>query len=458
MITHAIDPPDETATATIAATPDGHLPTLIACFLHFDLSFMLWVLLGALGIFIAESVHLTPAQKGLVVAIPLLSGSLTRVVVGLLSDRLGSKRVGVALLVLLYVPLIAGWLLPGSLPMLLLVGVLLGTAGASFAVALPLASRWYPPQRQGLAMGVAAAGNSGTVITNLLAPRLATIVGWQQVLGLAMVPLTIVLVTFVLLAKERPRADGAPRASRRDMLAVLAHRDMWWFCLFYSVTFGGYVGLSSFLPLLLRDQYGFATLMAGYATALVAFVGSGSRPLGGYVADRIGGIRVLTAALTGVAIVYAMAARLPQPSVMVATLLAGMFCLGMGNGATFQLVPQRFREEIGTATGIIGAVGGLGGFLLPMLLGVMKQSTGSFAPAFLLLAALAGGAAAWLYILSLREHGWRFAWRVERDGIGSFARDSHNHVSWALPQSSTTLATSASVERVTHDESAFPSG
>src|SRR5262249_48752980 len=163
--------------------------------------------------------------------------------------------------------------------------------GASFAVALPLASRWYPPQRQGLAMGVAAAGNSGTVITNLLAPRLATMVGWQAVLGMAMIPLTIVLVTFVLLAQERPRA--APVAQVRQPLAILGQRDMWWFCLFYSVTFGGYVGLSSFLPLLLRDQYGFATLTAGYATALVAFVGSVSRPFGGYVADRVGGIRVL---------------------------------------------------------------------------------------------------------------------------------------------------------------------
>jgi NNP family nitrate/nitrite transporter-like MFS transporter len=393
------------------AEPNGHLPTLIACFLHFDLSFMLWVLLGALGIFIAESTHLTPAQKGLVVAIPLLSGSLTRVVVGLLSDRIGSKRVGIGLLALLYVPLTAGWLLPGSLPMLIAVGLLLGTAGASFAVALPLASRWYPPQRQGLAMGVAAAGNSGTVITNLLAPRLATIVGWQAVLGLAMIPLTLVLITFILMARERPRATGAKASSLGDTLSVLSHRDMWWFCLFYSVTFGGYVGLSSFLPLLLRDQYGLTTLNAGYATAFVAFIGSVSRPFGGYLADRIGGIRVLTGALAGVALVYAMASRLPVPPVMIATLAGGMLCLGMGNGATFQLVPQRFREEIGTATGIIGAVGGLGGFLLPMLLGIMKQTTLSFAPAFVLLAMVAGLAAAWLQVLSLREQGWRLAWR-----------------------------------------------
>lgn len=413
--------PDRSTAARLAAAeqnghlPNGHLPTLIAGFLHFDLSFMLWVLIGALGIFIAEGLHLTPAQKGLVVAIPLLSGSLTRVIVGLLGDRYGSKRVGLALLALLYVPLSCGWLLPGSLPMLLFIGVLLGTAGASFAVALPLVSRWYPPERQGLAMGVAAAGNSGTVLTNLLAPQLSTAIGWQNVLGVAMLPLTLVLAAFALLAKDRPRATGVRRAALRQTLAVLGHRDMWWFCLFYSVTFGGYVGFSSFLPLLWRDQYGFAPLAAGYATALLAFVGSASRPIGGWVADRLGGIRVLTVALAGIALVYGLAARLPPAPVMLATLLAGMFCLGMGNGATFQAVPQRFREDIGTATGIIGAVGGVGGFLLPMLLGIMKQATASFAPAFVLLAVLAGAAAVWLQLLSMREHGWRFAWRITEE-------------------------------------------
>src|SRR5688500_5195301 len=191
----------------------GHLPTLIACFLHFDLSFMLWVLLGALGIFIAESVGLTPMEKGLVVAVPLLSGSLLRVPAGMLSDRLGAKRVGIALLALLYVPLIVGWTAGDTLPSLLLIGLLLGTAGASFAVALPLASRWYPPEKQGLAMGVAAAGNSGTVIANLLAPRLAEAVGWHNVLGLAMLPLALVLVAFALLAKDSPKGAANPRLS-----------------------------------------------------------------------------------------------------------------------------------------------------------------------------------------------------------------------------------------------------
>lgn len=377
----------------------GHLPTLIACFLHFDLSFMLWVMLGALGIFIAESVGLTPVQKGLMVAVPLLSGSLLRVPAGMLSDRFGAKRVGIALLTLLYIPLTVGWTAGDSLSSLLIMGLLLGTAGASFAVALPLASRWYPAEKQGLAMGVAAAGNSGTVITNLIAPTLAVAIGWRNVFAVALIPLTLVLIAFLLLAKESPRDDN-PRSALgfRDLLNAMAQRDLWSFCLFYSVTFGGYVGLTSFLPLLLRDQYGMAALTAGNVTALVALAGSVSRPFGGWVADRLGGVRVLMLALGGISIVYATMSRLPPPAITIPVLFLGMCCLGLGNGAVFQLVPQRFQREIGTATGVIGAVGGLGGFFLPTLLGAARQAAGSYAPAFMVLATVAGCAA-----LSLRH-------------------------------------------------------
>src|SRR5262245_17551923 len=172
---------------------------------------MLWVLLGALGIYIAEGAHLNAGEKGLMVAVPVLSGSLLRLPLGLLSDRIGGKRVGIALLAFLFVPLALGWQAGSSLPTLLAIGLMLGTAGASFAVALPLASRWYPPERQGLAMGIAAAGNSGTAIANLVAPMLADAVGWHNVLGLAMLPLTLVLVAFTLLAKDSPgRSTGLP--------------------------------------------------------------------------------------------------------------------------------------------------------------------------------------------------------------------------------------------------------
>lgn len=391
-------------------TPAGHTPTLIACFLHFDVCFMLWVLLGALGVFVAESAGLDAAQKGLLVAIPVLTGSLLRVPLGVLTDRLGGRRVGVALLVFLFVPLILGWLAGNTVSTLFLVGAALGAAGASFAVALPLASRWYPPERQGLVMGLAAAGNSGTVIANVFAPRLANIVGWHAVFGLALVPLLLVVTLFALMARDSPNTRE-PRSVRQDA-RVLTQADTWWFCLFYSVTFGGYVGLSSFLPLFVRDQFHVTAVTAGSVTALAALVGSGMRPLGGYFADRIGGLRLLQLLLLGIGVTYVAIAQLPTLTPTVALLVAAMACLGMGNGAVFQLVPQRFSAKIGVATGVIGAVGGVGGFLLPTLLGGLKRSTGSFGPGFVGLAMMAWAALVVLQALTAFRSGWRSSWRI----------------------------------------------
>lgn len=369
----------------------GHLPTLVAAFLHFDVSFMLWVLVGSLGIFITDSLRLDAAQKGLLVAIPILSGSLLRIPMGMASDRFGAKRVGVASLAFLLLPLLLGWQWGTSFPVMLGIGLMLGTAGASFAIALPLASRWYPAERQGLVMGVAAAGNSGTVTANLVAPLLAVALGWHQVFLLAALPLCLVLLAFVLLARDAPSGRG--RRALGSTSRHLRNKDLWSYCFLYGVTFGGYVGLSAFLPLFFRDQYGVAPAVAGYLTALAAVVGSGVRPLGGWIADRWGGRRVLGFLLAGIAISYACVGALSALSTEAIAVVAGMACLGMGNGAIFQLVPQSFREDVGAATGIVGAVGGLGGFVLPLLLGTMKQQTGSFALGFCALGVVAAAAA-----------------------------------------------------------------
>lgn len=388
---------------TESTRPAGHLPTLIASFLHFDVSFMLWVLIGALGIFISDSLGLNAAQKGLMVAVPILSGSLMRIPLGIATDRFGGKRVGMASLAFLFVPLTLGWQAGSSLPALLAVGIMLGTAGASFAIALPLASRWYPAERQGLVMGIAAAGNSGTVIANLAAPRLAKLVGWSDVMALAMIPLAIVFLAFVLLAKDSP--VRAPAKAQGAYRAVLRRTDLWWYCLLYSVTFGGYVGLSGFLPLFFRDQYAVAPITAGYLTALGALVGSALRPLGGWVSDRVGGDRMLSAVLVVITLAYAAAATLPVLPVMVVIVVVAMSSLGLGNGAVFQLVPQSFRNDIGVATGIIGALGGVGGFFLPLLLGSIKQTTGSFAVGFATLAVMAVVAQVALRLFSTQLRG-----------------------------------------------------
>jgi NNP family nitrate/nitrite transporter-like MFS transporter len=374
--------------------------TLVGCFLHFDFSFMLWVLFGALGIPLCEAAQLSPAQKGLVVAVPILAGSLLRVPVGVLTDRFGGKQIGVALLGFLFIPLALARATSPTLDSLLVTGAMLGAAGASFAVALPLASRWFPPGRQGLAMGVAAAGNSGTVVTNLIAPRLAATIGLTATFDLAMLALVVVLAAFLLLAHEPPRTARARRPSLRD-------RDLRWLCAFYAITFGGYIGLVSFLPLYLREAHGVAPVTAGYITAGLALLGSGARPIGGILSDRLDGGRVLAFLLIPVALAYGCEATQPALPVMVALLAVSMLCLGFGNGAVFQIVALRFPREIGVVTGVIGAVGGLGGFMLPTLLGGVREYLGTFGYGFAVLAALAAAAAVCLRMLLAGGGRWR---------------------------------------------------
>jgi MFS transporter, NNP family, nitrate/nitrite transporter len=391
-----------------STAPDGHLPTLIACFAHFDVCFMLWVLVGALSGFIFVGSGIDAGLTGLIVGVPILTGSLLRIPLGLLSDRLGGRRVGLALLLFLAAPLTIGWLAPGTLSVLIVTGLMLGVAGSSFAIVLPLASRWYRAERQGLVMGIAAAGNSGTVLANLLAPRLATAVGWQNVFGLALVPLGAVLILFWAMAKDAP-VRGTMRTTR-EYFAAVAHPDTWWFCFFYSVTFGGYVGLSSFLPVFLRDQFSVSPIAAGSLTAAAALAGSLSRPLGGYLADRLGGVLVLQRLLFAIAAAYVALALLTSLMTVIPVVMVAMVCLGFGNGVVFQLVPQRFQREIGSITGVVGAIGGIGGFLLPTLLGAVKQATGAYAPALVTLGVIA--AAGGLSLRSLQRPTRAGSWRL----------------------------------------------
>ncbi|MGH9189287.1 MAG: nitrate/nitrite transporter [Acidimicrobiales bacterium] len=384
----------------------GHAPSLLAALLHFDISFMVWVLLGALGAYVAADLDLTSPQKGLMVAVPALGGAGFRLLIGGLADRFGIKRTGLVTLALTLVPLAWAALAGGTYGQVLGIGLLLGVAGASFAVALPLAGYWYPPEYRGLALGIAGAGNSGTLIAALAAPRIAEHVGWHATFGLAAIPVTLAWIGFALLAKEPPRPDaGRPSSSASASLRLLEEPDARWLCAFYLVTFGGFVGLSSYLPIFFVDRFGLAKVSAAGYAALCAAAGSFLRPLGGALADRLGGTRVLSGVLLGVGCLAAALVALPALGATVFLLFLILGGLGACNGAVFQLVPQRFPTRIGTVTGLVGAAGGIGGFVLPFALGSLKGSTGSFASGFVFLA----GA---LFIGSLavaRRHLW---WRA----------------------------------------------
>ncbi|QGN55273.1 NarK/NasA family nitrate transporter [Novosphingobium sp. Gsoil 351] len=384
----------------------GHTPTLIAAFLYFDLAFMVWVLLGPLAPDIAKALALTPAQKGLMVAVPTLAGAVLRVVNGLLVDRIGPKRSGAISQIIVIAGLMSAYLLGVStFAGTLALGVILGFAGASFAIALPLASRWYPAEHQGKAMGLAGMGNSGTVLAALFAPGLAKLFGWNAVLGLACVPLSIVLVVYLLMAKDAPHAP-APK-SFAQYLEPLRQADAWWLMGFYSVTFGGFVGLAASLPIYFTDRFGLTPVQAGYCTAACVFAGSLVRPMGGALADAIGGVKTLTGVFIVAALALAGVSMAGTVTAALGLFVIAMLAFGSGNGAVFQLVPQRFAAEIGVMTGLVGMAGGIGGFYLASSLGLAKQYTGSFSSGFLIFAALALVALAGL---TLVKGKWRSAW------------------------------------------------
>ncbi len=385
----------------------GHLPTLLAAFLYFDISFMVWYVLGPLAVQIAADLQLSAQERGLMVAVPILAGAVLRLLMGLLVDCLKPRRAGILGQLVVITALACAWVFGiKSFGQALLLGAFLGFAGAAFAVALPLASRWYPPEHQGTAMGIAGAGNSGTVLAAVFAPGLAAWFGWQNVFGFALLPLGLAFIIYLLFVKDSPACP--PPKSPAQYLAVLHSGDTWRFMAFYAVTFGGFIGLAGTLPAYFHDQYQLPPVTAGYFTAACVFGGSLMRPLGGAIADRIGGIRSLL-------VIYGLAAislgilgcNLASVWLALAFFVAAMLALGAGNGAVFQLVPQRFRDELGVMTGLIGMAGGVGGAVLAAGLGYCKEVSGAYGPGLWLFAALCVAALTGLH--RVKRH-WRITW------------------------------------------------
>jgi MFS transporter, NNP family, nitrate/nitrite transporter len=411
----------------------GHSPTLIGAFLYFDISFMVWVLFGPMAPFAADQMSLSATQKGLLTAVPLLGGSFFRPLLGLLADRIGGRRAGLAGLCLTLAPLILGWQFAHQLWQLYLVGFLLGIAGASFAVALPLAGRWYPAEHQGLAMGIAGAGNSGTLIATLFGPRIAQHYGWHAVFGLALLPVALVLVFFFLIAKDSPsRPAPKPWAKYGE---VLSQSDTWRLCFLYSLTFGGFVGMTSFLSIFFHDQYHLTKVQAGDITTIVVLSGSFLRPIGGWLSDKFGGFRLLLTFFCGIALCLFIVSRLPSLAIVVPVLFLTMGMLGMGNGAVFQIAPQRFGRDIELITGIVGAAGGLGGFFLPSLLGALKDMFGSYGTGLLCFASLITFSVG--VLLEFGVH-WRSCWAasaLQRAAVFSY-RPARRQLSEDVPQES----------------------
>jgi MFS transporter, NNP family, nitrate/nitrite transporter len=384
----------------------GHWPTLLAAFLYFDFSFMVWTVLGPLGAQIGETLNLSAGQKGLMVAVPILAGAILRILLGLLVDRIGAKNAGVTAQLVVISGLLLAWIfgLP-SFEATLLMGLVLGFAGASFAVALPQAGRWYPPNMQGVVMGLAGAGNIGVVLDSLLAPRLAEAFGWKSVFGFALAPAFVVLIVYVVFSREAPGEVKQRRLS--DYWTLLKDPDAHWFCFYYTISFGGFVGLASSYVLYFKGEFNLSPVHGGDFAALCTFVGAMLRPVGGATADQIGGIRSLYRFYLVAGLALIAAALVHNLPINLTLFVVASGSLGMANGAVFQLLPQRFRRDVGIMTGLVGAGGGIGGFYLASSLGFSKGITGSYQYGFLVFAALCFLAIVGLSVVKTR---WRSTW------------------------------------------------
>lgn len=382
----------------------GHPPTLFAAFLYFDFSFAIWVLNGSMGPFISQAFHLSPAQIGFMVSIPTLAGACMRFPLGVLAQYIGRKNAAIFEMAAIVIALLYGYFFVQTYHDVLAMGVLLGIAGASFGVALSLGSGWFPKKYKGLAMGIAGAGNSGTALAALFAPRLAMHVGWQHVYGFAALMMLLPLGVMVLFAKEPPDIE---HQSLREHLSCLFEADGWYFNLIYVITFGGFLGLATFLPSFYFSQFHVSKVEAGTLTVFATLTGSMTRVLGGWFADRIGGITTLSVVfLIAIAALFGL---MTIPSLTMTTLLF-MLCfaaLGAGNGATFQLVPLRWPLTTAVAGGMIGEIGALGGGILPNALGLSKQHTGSYQAGWICYAALAF---AILIMMRVVARSWTRTW------------------------------------------------
>ncbi len=423
----------------VSAIKQGNWKALFASFIYFDHSFSIWLLLGALGPFIAEYFGLSGAQKGFMVAIPVIAAAILRINFGHMFQYINGKYIAVMGILLSAVPHL--YILLRSFEVsyedLLWMGVFLGVAGASFAIALPMAGSNYPREVQGLVLGLAAAGNIGAVLDGVLFPPLARVIGWKLAFLLSSLLLLIALFFVLTWAKDNTKKSkgnkvypvasffltmgfmvlislgfykgwfGFTGNAGKLLIPVLGtafavllmpisfkrvflERDTWVLMLAYSVTFGGFVGMSSYVAMLLRDIYDVSKIEAGILMSVFAFTGAMIRPLGGYIADRISGATALIYFLGGIALVNFLFSVFTPPLLLGIGLFLTIYVFyGLGNGAIFQLVPNRWPYKTGLMTGIIGAAGGIGGFYLPTVNGIVFEITGKYSLAFALFGAVA---------------------------------------------------------------------
>lgn len=347
----------------------------------FAICFAVFGSVSAMMPIIKKNLALSPIQVSIAVAIPVLLGSLGRIPLGILTDKHGGRLMFSIVMILAIIPafLMGG---VGSYWQLILCGFFIGIALASFSVGAGFVSGWYPPEKQGAALGIYGAGNVGQSLAAFGSPMLAGALGYVWGFWTFGLLLCIWLVVFWFQAENAPRR--APAKSLKEVAQPLREKKSWILSFYYFLTFGGFVAMSIYLPTFLTDTFKLTPQNAGMRTAGFVLLATLMRPVGGVLADKIGGQTILLWVFPGIAL---MAIFLACPLISTFTIGAlGMaMAIGLGNGAVFKLVPEYFPQAVGSVTGLVGAAGGLGGFFPPLVLGVIRQQTGSFTGGFILL-------------------------------------------------------------------------
>ncbi|MEW9699714.1 nitrate/nitrite transporter [Paenibacillus sp. SI8] len=346
-------------------------------------SFVIWSVFSPIAGQIQELYHLSAIQKSVLIAAPVLLGSILRIPMGIYTDRFGGKRVFAVTMLFLVIPLLlAGW--AHSYWQLLLCALFIGMAGTTFAISLTYVSRWFPPERQGFVLGLAGLGNLGGAAASFTLPLVFKSFGLSWVFWGLAIMIAITAIIFWIGTKDLPPPTKV-KTFRQSMI-VLKEQPTWYLSVFYFLTFGGFVAFGAYLPTFLRDLFHLSATEAGMKTAGFVVVATVIRPLGGYVADRLGSRRVLAIVFVGIILTsLSMAATLQHFAGFSVSCLVAAALFGVGNGAVFKMVPEVSSGNTGAVTGIVGAAGGVGGFFPPILLGIVKDLSGTYTLGFILL-------------------------------------------------------------------------
>jgi NNP family nitrate/nitrite transporter-like MFS transporter len=369
----------------------------------FAVSFAVWGLIAALAPNFTQIYDLSATQKSVMIAVPVLLGSIGRLFSGMLADRFGGRNVMSALLIFSAVPAVAiGF--STSFEQLVIFGLFLGVAGTTFPVGVGFTSRWFPPAKQGTALGVYGMGNIGQSIAVFFAPVLALALGDWRTVFFIFAAVTLIWGIVFYLSAANDTTTARPRSLSEMLQPLKRSKTAWILSLFYFLTFGGFVALALYMPTFLREIFTLSPTDAGARTAGFVVLATFMRPVGGIMADKVGGSKVLLVVFAAIAL---LAPFLSWSSIVPFTIgaLGCAAALGLGNGAVFKLVPQYFPKETGTVTGLVGAFGGLGGFFPPIELGLVKDATGSYTLGFVLLSAFAVLCLAANYFFFVRNEG-----------------------------------------------------